>query len=131
MKKLLISHDYHKVILPHEGLRYAIFIATNISGHIVATAEVSPFGVGDDIHPFVSGLHVDLSHRRKGIARGLMDYIAEQCHRNQNETLALYVKENNLEARELYLSLGFHTYLVDDDQLLMAVRIDQMTEVAS
>ena len=125
-----LNYDYHIVRLPHEGEQYAIFLAKDAGGNVRAVAKVSPFGTGPNFRPFVSGVHVEIAHRRKGIARGLMDFIGEQCRRKGNETLALYVHKDNIEAEALYRSLGFTAFVDDGVDILHAVKLSEMQEVS-
>lgn len=122
-----INFHYYQAALPHEEESFAIFIARDAGGNIRAVAKASPWAV--NAKPFVSGVHVDESCRRKGIARGLMNFIRELAEYKGMQTLALYVHRDNDPAKRLYENLGFTEFLDDGDNIFMAIRLQDFAEV--
>lgn len=64
--------------------------------------------VADECHLY--DLAVDEQHRRKGIARDLLQSILDSLARSDMRFFFLEVRLSNRPARELYTSFGFHEY---------------------
>jgi ribosomal protein S18 acetylase RimI-like enzyme len=72
-------------------------------GVIAATRE-PPAPAGD---PFLSSLWVDPWHRRRGIARGLVEAAAERVATAGATAVSLWVLDGNEPARRFYTAIGF------------------------
>jgi ribosomal protein S18 acetylase RimI-like enzyme len=72
-------------------------------GVIAATRE--PAGLAGE--HFVSSLWVDPRHRRRGIARGLVEAAAERVAADGATAVFLWVLDGNEAARRFYAAIGF------------------------
>lgn len=85
--------------------------------------------IGHEIH--ITNLAVHPSFRRRGIARALLGSILEEARRSGVELVFLEVRPTNVEALNLYESLGFRVigrrkgYYFDtgEDALVMEARL--------
>lgn len=55
----------------------------------------------------IARIAVDEKARRKGVGRGLLDYVCKCCQEKQIERLLLDVRESNVGARAFYQHYGF------------------------
>lgn len=104
---------------------YACLVATNNSSlageDLVGTVEVSvrslwnPLGLSvfflelqyPKSYVYVSNLAVDLDYRRQGIAKKLLQTCEAKAIQWGFQDIYLHVLDNNREARQLYLNLGY------------------------
>lgn len=75
-------------------------------GAMVGNVTLSPSG-RERRHWLISNLAVEPGHRRRGIARRLMEAALEAVQREGGEFLSLEVRRENLAARRLYEDLAF------------------------
>jgi GNAT superfamily N-acetyltransferase len=82
----------------------------------VAFDEDEPIGIagcvagwsGDTTKRELVGMWVAPSHRQRGVARDLLDHVAEWARSDGASMLNLGVKLENAEARAAYLKMGMH-----------------------
>ena len=92
--------------------RYAVFVATNEANKVLGFAEVSirrDFVNGCDSSPvlFLEGLFVEPNSRRKGLARTLVDQVAEWGRENGCTAYASDALLDNAESHAMHAALGF------------------------
>jgi ribosomal protein S18 acetylase RimI-like enzyme len=76
-------------------------------GHIVGNATISLVG-GQKRVWLLSNVAVHPSHRRRGIARALVELAMQMARQHGGTYLALQVERENFGARQLYEQIGFH-----------------------
>lgn len=96
-------------------------------------AYVCRWLVADEMQILNLAVHVD--HRRRGIARRLMEMVLEEGRRTGVAGVTLEVRDGNLEAVKLYESLGFAQvgrrrdyYGTGRDGVLMTLLLDAKAE---
>jgi ribosomal-protein-alanine N-acetyltransferase len=85
--------------------------------------------VVDEIHVLDVAVHPE--HRRRGVARALMERVLHYARKHAVRVVLLEVRRSNLAASRLYESLGFSTtnerkryYPNGEDALEMALRVE-------
>lgn len=107
--RLGITEDL-RLRLRHDHGAYHCLIAINAdNGEIIGTAEVSlkHWFSRPQTAAYISNLAVSPHHRRRGIAKQLIQKCEGIADQWQCRRLSLHVMENNLEAQSLYQTLGF------------------------
>jgi GNAT superfamily N-acetyltransferase len=75
------------------------------SGAVIGIAGLVDGNGGDGRH--VEWTWVDPAYRRRGVFRALLEALVDLQSGNGGHDMALWVLENNYEAREVYAQLGF------------------------
>jgi GNAT superfamily N-acetyltransferase len=88
-----------------ERLTAATWAVAEDSGAVVGIAGLVDGNGGDGHH--VEWTWVDPGHRRRGVFRALLGALVDLQSGNGAHDMALWVLENNYEAREAYAQLGF------------------------
>jgi ribosomal protein S18 acetylase RimI-like enzyme len=78
-----------------------------VIGQILVTFEWSDWRNGN--FWWLQSLYVHPKYRQQGIFRQLYEYVLAQAHENHENICGfrLYVEENNLQAQQVYATLGF------------------------
>jgi ribosomal protein S18 acetylase RimI-like enzyme len=82
-------------------------VVAEIDGAVVGAADLRQLYPMRVRHVGVLSVGVRSSHRRRGVARALMQHLIEHARSYELTRLELYVREDNQPARSLYASLGF------------------------
>lgn len=95
-----------------------------VAGYLIA------WPVEDEVH--LANIAVAVRHRRKGIARFLMERLVEKARLRRASWIALEVRASNVSAKTLYEGLGFHPVAIRrnyyrseaEDALVMMCRLN-------
>jgi ribosomal protein S18 acetylase RimI-like enzyme len=107
--RLGITEDL-RLRLRNDHGAYHCLIAVNLeNGEIIGTTEVSlkHWFTRPKTTAYISNLAVSPQHRRRGIAKQLIQKCESVADQWQCRRLSLHVMENNLGAKNLYQTLGF------------------------
>ena len=97
----LLKNEKHKVIVASVDGE----VAGYASGKIVKVDE--NIVQKEDKYLFIDEIYTDAKHRRRGIAKGLLEYIKEICINEACKTVQLNVWSFNEDAIKFYYSMGF------------------------
>jgi ribosomal protein S18 acetylase RimI-like enzyme len=88
---------------------YQAFVAVDPNREVVGTVEVTlqKPALGQPVYPYLASLTVAAGHRRRGIARQLIEACEQQVYHWNRNDLYLHVLADNAAARRLYLQLGY------------------------
>ena len=88
-------------------------------GTVVAAAIVLERREGDDLPrvPYIFELFTAASHRRRGLAEQLVREAITKLHQQGYEEVSLRIAEDNSAALALYLTLDFHRWWPDHDDV--------------
>lgn len=82
--------------------RLSVFIAL-VGGRIAARAQTNARGLGCEQ---IGGVFVEPDYRRRGLGRAVVSALVSDIA-GRGKSASLFVKKSNVQARDLYLSLGF------------------------
>lgn len=116
------NSSWNKNSLKNElNTKFSTIYVAESNQEIVAYSVI--WNVVDEIQ--LNKIAVDKKHRKKGIAKELINYIIKISKNNNYKKILLEVNENNLPAVKLYESLNFKItgkrkkYYNNEDALLM------------
>ena len=90
-----------------------LFIAENTEGDLMGFTQLYPSfsSVGMKKIWILNDLYVSADHRRKGVAKALMNHAKDHCKSSGRARLVLETGHDNVNAQQLYEQLG---YVKDD-----------------
>ncbi|KTR35727.1 GNAT family N-acetyltransferase [Rothia kristinae] len=94
-------------------------VVVDDAGRIIAAALVLESRVGDDLpdSPYIFELFTESSRRREGFAEQLLRVAITELKEEGFEHVALRISEDNAAALALYLTLDFHRWFPEEDEL--------------
>jgi ribosomal protein S18 acetylase RimI-like enzyme len=104
---------------PSLGRAWLIILGSEVIGYTIIGYDFD-LEVGGRLAT-VTDLFLAPQHRRKGLGRRTLEFVAEFCRASGVRALQLQVERDNLEAQALYKSFGFQAA----DRIPMCKRLSQ------
>jgi len=105
--KVVPSRDELTALIKSEASTLWIARYPDASGEIVGMLTISLYRVPTGLRSIIEDVAVDSNHRRKGIARALMDAALEFARAAGADGVALTSNSKHEAANKLYQSMGF------------------------